>query len=158
MGRAQVMQAEAAGIEPMVCMNPILLKPTNHTGSQVILNGEILGNMSARDYFAYKKQFIPDIKKAFQQLEEYADIIVIEGAGSPAEINLKENDIVNMGLAKMVDAPVLLVGDIDRGGVFAQLLGTLMLLEKDEKERVKGLVINKFRGDKSILDSGIEML
>ncbi len=158
MGRAQVMQAEAAGMKPMVCMNPILLKPTNHTGSQVIVNGEVLGNMSARDYFAYKKQLIPDIKKAFQKLEELADIIVIEGAGSPAEINLRENDIVNMGLAKMVDAPVLLVGDIDRGGVFAQLLGTLMLLEEEEKKRVKGLIINKFRGDKSILDPGIKML
>ncbi len=158
MGRAQVMQAEAAGIEPMVCMNPILLKPTNHTGSQVIVNGEVIGNMSARDYFAYKKQLIPDIKRAFHKLEEYADIIVIEGAGSPAEINLKQNDIVNMGLAEMVDAPVLLVGDIDRGGVFAQLLGTLMLLTDSEKERVRGLVINKFRGDKSILDPGIEML
>lgn len=158
MGRAQVMQAEAAGIKPMVCMNPILLKPTNHTGSQVIVNGEVLGNMPAREYFAYKKQLIPEIKKAFRELENYADIIVIEGAGSPAEINLKQNDIVNMGLAKMVDAPVLLVGDIDRGGVFAQLLGTLMLLEEDEKSRVKGLIINKFRGDKSILDPGIEML
>ncbi len=158
MGRAQVMQAEAAGMTPMVCMNPILLKPTNHTGSQVIVNGEVLGNMSAREYFAYKTKLIPDIKKAFQKLQEYADIIVIEGAGSPAEINLKQNDIVNMGLAKMVDAPVLLVGDIDRGGVFAQLLGTLMLLSDSEKERVKGLVINKFRGDKSILDPGIEML
>ena len=158
MGRAQVMQAEAAGIKPMVCMNPILLKPTNHTGSQVIVNGEVLGNMPAREYFAYKKQLIPEIKKAFRELENYADIIVIEGAGSPAEINLKQNDIVNMGLAKMVDAPVLLVGDIDRGGVFAQLLGTLMLLEEDEKARVKGLIINKFRGDKSILDPGIEML
>lgn len=158
MGRAQVMQAEAAGIKPMVCMNPILLKPTNHTGSQVIVNGEVLGNMPAREYFAYKKQLIPEIKKAFRELEDYADIIVIEGAGSPAEINLKQNDIVNMGLAKMVDAPVLLVGDIDRGGVFAQLLGTLMLLEEDEKSRVKGLIINKFRGDKSILDPGIEML
>ena len=158
MGRAQVMQAEAAGIKPMVCMNPILLKPTNHTGSQVIVNGEVLGNMPAREYFAYKKQLIPEIKKAFRELEDYADIIVIEGAGSPAEINLKQNDIVNMGLAKMVDAPVLLVGDIDRGGVFAQLLGTLMLLEEDEKSRVKGLIINKFRGDKSILDQGIEML
>lgn len=158
MGRAQVMQAEAAGIEPMVCMNPILLKPTNHTGSQVIVNGEVVGNMRAREYFAYKKQLIPDIKKAFRKLEEYADIIVIEGAGSPAEINLKQNDIVNMGLAEMVDAPVLLVGDIDRGGVFAQLLGTLMLLTDSEKERVKGLVINKFRGDKSILDPGIVML
>ena len=158
MGRAQVMQAEAAGIKPMVCMNPILLKPTNHTGSQVIVNGEVLGNMSAKDYFAYKKQLIPDIKKAFQKLEEYADIIVIEGAGSPAEINLRENDIVNMGLAELVDAPVLLVGDIDRGGVFAQLLGTLMLLTEEEKERVTGLIINKFRGDKTILDPGIVML
>lgn len=158
MGRAQVMQAEAAGTEPMVCMNPILLKPTSHTGSQVIVNGEVIGNMSAREYFAYKKQLVPDIKKAFQKLEEKADIIVIEGAGSPAEINLKENDIVNMGLAEMVDAPVLLVGDIDRGGVFAQLLGTLMLLTKQEKDRVKGLVINKFRGDKTILDPGIRML
>lgn len=158
MGRAQVMQAEAAGIKPMVCMNPILLKPTNHTGSQVIVNGEVIGNMPAREYFAYKKQLIPEIKKAFRELEDYADIIVIEGAGSPAEINLKQNDIVNMGLAKMVDAPVLLVGDIDRGGVFAQLLGTLMLLEEDEKSRVKGLIINKFRGDKSILNPGIEML
>lgn len=158
MGRAQVMQAEAAGITPMVCMNPVLLKPTNHTGSQVIVNGEVIGNMSARDYFAYKKQLIPDIKKAFHKLEEFADIIVVEGAGSPAEINLKQNDIVNMGLAEMVDAPVLLVGDIDRGGVFAQLLGTLMLLTEEEKKRVKGLIINKFRGDKSILDPGIEML
>ena len=145
MGRAQVMQAEAAGIRPRVCMNPILLKPTNHTGSQVIVNGEVLGNMHARDYFAYKKALIPDIKKAFRELESLADIIVIEGAGSPAEINLKENDIVNMGMAEMVDAPVILVGDIDRGGVFAQLLGTLMLLEEKEKDRVKGLVINKFR-------------
>ena len=158
MGRAQVMQAEAAGIKPMVCMNPILLKPTNHTGSQVIVNGEVLGNMSARAYFEYKKQLIPDIKNAFRKLEEYADIIVIEGAGSPAEINLRENDIVNMGLAELVDAPVLLVGDIDRGGVFAQLLGTLMLLTEEEKKRVKGLIINKFRGDKTILDSGIAML
>ena len=158
MGRAQVMQAEAAGITPMVCMNPILLKPTNNVGSQVIVNGEVLGNMSARDYFAYKKKLIPDIKRAFRKLEEYADIIVIEGAGSPAEINLKENDIVNMGMAQMVNAPVLLVGDIDRGGVFAQLLGTLMLLTDEEKARVKGLIINKFRGDKTILDPGIAML
>ncbi len=158
MGRAQVMQAEAAGIKPLVCMNPILLKPTNHVGSQVIVNGEVLGNMKARDYFAYKKQLLPDIKKAFRKLEEVADIIVIEGAGSPAEINLKENDIVNMGMARLVDAPVLLVGDIDRGGVFAQLFGTLMLLEEEELAIVKGLIINKFRGDKSILDPGIEML
>ncbi len=158
MGRAQVMQAEAAGVAPTVSMNPILLKPTNHTGSQVIVNGEVLGNMSAREYFGYKTKLIPDIKRAFRKLEETADIIVIEGAGSPAEINLKENDIVNMGLADMVDAPVLLVGDIDRGGVFAQLLGTLMLLTDREKARIRGLIINKFRGDKSILDPGIRML
>lgn len=158
MGRAQVMQAEAAGIRPMVCMNPILLKPTSHTGSQVIVQGEVYKNMGAREYFAYKKELIPEIEKAFRELERYADIIVIEGAGSPAEINLKKQDIVNMGMAQIVDAPVLLVGDIDRGGVFAQLLGTLMLLEPEEKERVKGLIINKFRGDETILDPGIEML
>ena len=158
MGRAQVMQAEAAGIKPSVCMNPILLKPTDHIGSQVIVNGRVIGNMSAREYFSYKKELVPDIKRAFRQLEETADIIVIEGAGSPAEINLRENDIVNMGMADMVDAPVLLVGDIDRGGVFAQLLGTLMLLTGEERKRVKGLIINKFRGDQSLLDPGIEIL
>ena len=158
MGRAQVMQAEAAGITPMVCMNPILLKPTNNVGSQVIVNGEVLGNMSARDYFAYKKKLIPDIKRAFRKLEEYADIIVIEGAGSPAEINLKENDIVNMGMAQMVNAPVLLVGDIDRGGVFASLYGTVSLLEPEERARIKGLVINKFRGDVKILEPGLRMI
>lgn len=158
MGRAQVVQAEAAGISPKVSMNPILLKPTNDVGSQVIVRGKVLGNMSARDYFAYKKTLIPEIMAAFEELSEECDIIVIEGAGSPAEINLKADDIVNMGLAKMVDAPVLLVGDIDRGGVFAQLLGTLMLLEPDEKDRVKGLIINKFRGDKTILDPGVKML
>lgn len=158
MGRAQVMQAEAAGVRPMVEMNPILLKPTNDIGSQVIVNGEVLGNMSAKDYFAYKKSLIPQIKKAYESLETWADIIVIEGAGSPAEINLKENDIVNMGLAELVDAPVLIVGDIDRGGVFAQLLGTLLLLEEKEKERVRGFIINKFRGDVSILEPGIRML
>ena len=158
MGRAQVMQAEAAGIKPKVCMNPILLKPTDSIGSQVIVNGEVLGQMSAREYFSYKKKLVPCIKDAFKELEKIADIIVIEGAGSPAEINLKENDIVNMGMAEIVDAPVLLVGDIDRGGVFAQLLGTIILLEDNEKDRIKGLIINKFRGDKTILDPGIDML
>ncbi len=158
MGRAQVMQAEAAGVEPSALMNPILLKPTNDTGSQVIVNGEVLANMSARDYFKYKKELIPDIRKAYGTLSEEFDIIVIEGAGSPAEINLKADDIVNMGMAKMAKAPVLLVGDIDRGGVFAQLVGTIMLLEEEEKNLIKGLIINKFRGDKTILDPGIRML
>ncbi|MDF2512940.1 MAG: cobyric acid synthase CobQ [Herbinix sp.] len=158
MGRAQVMQAEAAGIEPSVLMNPILLKPTSDTGAQVIVNGEVRQNMNAREYFAFKKQLIPDILEAYHKLEEEYDIIVIEGAGSPAEINLKNEDVVNMGMAKLVNAPVLIVGDIDRGGVFAQLLGTMQLLEEDEKSLVKGLIINKFRGDKSILDPGVEML
>lgn len=158
MGRAQVMQAEAAGIAPSVLMNPILLKPTNDVGSQVIVNGEVQGTMSARDYFKYKKKLVPDIMKAYNQLSKENDIIVIEGAGSPAEINLKEEDIVNMGMAKMAKAPVLLVGDIDRGGVFAQLIGTVELLEEDERAMVKGLIINKFRGDKTILDPGVEML
>ena len=158
MGRAQVVQAEAAGVAPQVEMNPILLKPTNDVGSQVIVNGEVLGNMSARDYFAYKKKLIPDIMKAYDTLAAENDIIVIEGAGSPAEINLKQDDIVNMGLAKLVDAPVLLAGDIDRGGVFAQLYGTVALLEPDERTRIKGLLINKFRGDVEILRPGLAML
>lgn len=158
MGRAQVMQAEAAGIRPHVYMNPILLKPTNDMGSQVIVNGEVLGNMSARDYFAYKKNLIPDIKKAYGTLASEYDIIVLEGAGSPAEINLKQEDLVNMGMAKLAKAPVLLAGDIDRGGVFAQLVGTVELLEPEEQARIKGLIINKFRGDKTILDPGLSSL
>lgn len=158
MGRAQVMQAEAAGIEPSVMMNPILLKPNSDTGSQVIVNGEVRGNMNAVEYYQRKLELVPEIQKSYHALEKAYDIIVIEGAGSPAEINLKKNDIVNMGMAKMADAPVLLVGDIDRGGVFAQLYGTLKLLEKDEQQRVKGLIINKFRGDKSILDTGLTQI
>ena len=158
MGRAQVMQAEAAGIEPCVEMNPILLKPTNDTGSQVIVNGEVTGVMSAAEYYRHKKEYIPAILEAYHKLEEQYDIIVIEGAGSPAEINLKDDDIVNMGMAKLVDAPVLLVGDIDRGGVFAQIVGTLELLDQEERDRIKGTVINKFRGDKEILRPGLDML
>lgn len=158
MGRAQVMQAEAAGAEPCVEMNPVLLKPTTDSGSQVIVNGEVLGNMSAREYFAFKKKLVPDIEKAFRTLEEKSDIIVVEGAGSPAEINLRDNDIVNMGLAEILGAPVVLVADIDRGGVFAQLLGTVELLSPKERARVKGFVINKFRGDKSLLESGIKYI
>ena len=136
MGRAQVVQAEAAGIAPDVRMNPILLKPTTDSGSQVIVNGQVVGNMRATEYY----------------------LIVIEGAGSPAEINLKQDDFVNMGLAKLVDAPVLLIGDIDRGGVFAQLYGTIALLEPDERTRVKGTIVNKFRGDRAILEPGLRQL
>lgn len=158
MGRAQVVQAEACGIEPNVCMNPILLKPTTDMGSQVIINGEVAGNMKAMDYFKRKKDYLPVIKEAYQKLADSFEIIVIEGAGSPAEINLKQDDIVNMGMARIADAPVLLVGDIDRGGVFAQLIGTVELLEKEERRRIKGLIINKFRGDKKILEPGLRMI
>lgn len=158
MGRAQVVQAEAAGIRPHVDMNPILLKPTTDVGSQVIVHGISRGNMKARDYFAMKRSLIPEIMASYERLSNAYDILVIEGAGSPAEINLKSDDIVNMGLAKLVDAPVLLAGDIDRGGVFAQLYGTVALLEQEERKRVKGLIINKFRGDRSILDPGTAML
>ena len=158
MGRAQVMQAEACGIEPSVNMNPILLKPTNDVGSQVIVNGEVLGNMSARDYYKKKTELIPHIMEAYNNLAKEYDIIVMEGAGSPAEINLKENDIVNMGMAKLVNSPVLLVGDIDRGGVFASIAGTLMLLDEDERKMIKGTIINKFRGDVNILKPGLDMI
>lgn len=158
MGRAQVMQAEASMIEPSVLMNPILLKPTTDVGSQVIVNGEVKGNMKAVDYFKYKKTLIPEIMEAYHKLESMYDIVVIEGAGSPAEINLKKDDIVNMGLAKLTKSPVLMVGDIDRGGVFAQLAGTLMLLEEEEKHMVKASIVNKFRGDVEILKPGLTML
>ena len=158
MGRAQVVQAEAAGIAPDVRMNPILLKPTTDVGSQVIVNGVVQGNMRAMEYYKRKQEFIPAIMEAYNSLAAEYDIIVIEGAGSPAEINLKQEDIVNMGLARLVDAPVLLVGDIDRGGVFAQLYGTVALLEEDERARIKGTVVNKFRGDRKILEPGIKIL
>ena len=158
MGRAQVVQAEAAGIAPDVRMNPILLKPTTDVGSQVIVNGVVQGNMRAMEYYRRKREFVPAVLEAYDSLAVENDIIVIEGAGSPAEINLKQEDIVNMGLAKLVDAPVLLVGDIDRGGVFAQLYGTMALLEPEEKARIKGTIVNKFRGDKKILEPGLETL
>ncbi|EPR09337.1 cobyric acid synthase [Ruminiclostridium papyrosolvens] len=158
MGRAQVVQAEAAGKAPDVRMNPILLKPTSEKGSQVILEGQPIGNMTATEYYAYKHNLLPHINRAYESLSEENDIIVIEGAGSPAEINLKRDDFVNMGLAKMLKAPVLIAGDIDRGGVFASLYGTVMLFDEDERKHVKGTIINKFRGDVEILKPGLDML
>lgn len=158
MGRAQVTQAQAAGLEPDVRMNPVLLKPTTDVGSQVILNGEVVGNMSAAEYFTYKRTLRPEVLKAYASLAAENDIVVIEGAGSPAEINLKAEDIVNMGMAQMAGAPVLLVADIDRGGVFASIYGTIALLEPGERSRIKGVIINKFRGDKAILQSGVDMI
>lgn len=158
MGRAQVMQAEAAGIDPDCRMNPVLLKPTSDKGSQVIVNGEVVGNYSATEYYEEKERFAIEAKKAFDSLAEDYDIIVLEGAGSPAEINLKEKDIVNMGMAKMINSPVIIVGDIDRGGVFASLAGTMLLFDDEEKALVKGVVVNKFRGDVEILKPGLTML
>ena len=158
MGRAQVVQAEAANIEPEAFMNPILLKPTTDRKSQVIVNGKVYKNMDAREYFAYKHNLKKDIMTAYNHIRENFDICGLEGAGSPAEINLKEDDIVNTGMAEMADSPVLLVADIDRGGVFAAIYGTVMLLEENERKRIKGVIINKFRGDNSLLTSGIEMI
>lgn len=155
---AQALQARAAGIEPRPEMNPILLIPKTDVGSKVIILGEEKKEMKAREYFEYKKACKPMILETFQKLETENDIVVIEGAGSPAEINLNQNDIVNMGMAEMADAPVLLIADIDRGGVFAQLYGTVMLLPEKDRKRIKGMIINKFRGDKSLLDPGIKMI
>lgn len=158
MGRAQVTQAECCGIPADVRMNPILLKPTGNTGSQVIVMGEVVGNMTAGQYYQYRPALIPAVRSAYESLAREYDIIVIEGAGSPAEINLKKDDLVNMGMAKMAAAPVLLVGDIDRGGVFASLAGTHLLLEEEERRMLKAVVINKFRGDGEILRPGLDML
>lgn len=158
MGRAQVMQAEACNLEADARMNPVLLKPTSDKGSQVIIKGKVYGNLSAQEFYEKKPVFKEAIRESYESLSKDYDVIVIEGAGSPAEINLKENDLVNMGMAKMADAPVLLVGDIDRGGVFASLAGTMLLFDDDEKARVKGVVINKFRGDIEILRPGLTML
>lgn len=158
MGRAQVLQAEACKIAPRVEMNPILLKPSTDQMSQVIVMGKVYESMKAKDYFLYKSELKRIIMDAYESLLKTSDIIVIEGAGSPVEINLKNDDIVNMGLAEMVDAPVILVADIDRGGVFASIYGTVMLLEENERKRVKGIIINKFRGDISLLQSGIRQI
>ncbi len=158
MGRAQVAQAEAAGILPAVEMNPILLKPTGDCGSQVIIMGKPIGNMTAKEYYQKKNEFVSIVKEAYDTLRNQFDIIVIEGAGSPAEINLRDGDIVNMGMAEMASAPVVLVTDIDRGGAFAWVVGTLTLLPAAERNRIQGIIFNKFRGDKSILKPGLDML
>ena len=158
MGRAQVVQAQAAGVEPSVDMNPILLKPTSDRKSQVVVLGKPIGNMSAVEYHKYKPNLRALVKETYDRLESENDVVVIEGAGSPAEINLKDGDLVNMWMARAADAPVLLVGDIDRGGVFASLYGTIMLLDEDERARIKGMIINKFRGDVRILEPGLRMI
>jgi adenosylcobyric acid synthase len=158
MGRAQVLQAYAAGLEPEAYMNPILLKPSSDKKCQVIVKGKVFCNSSAQEYHNMKLEFSEMLKKDFEEIEKNFEIIVMEGAGSPAEINLRDRDIVNMGMAELVDAPVVLVGDIDKGGVFAALAGTMLLLADNEKERVKGTIINKFRGDLEILKPGLKMI
>ncbi len=158
MGRAQAEQAFAAGLQPDVRMNPILLKPSADSESQVILNGKVLSSMNSREYFKKRGDFMQEILKDLDSLSEEFELIIAEGAGSPAEINLNKNDIVNMGLAKAADMPVILAGDIDRGGVFAQCLGTVEWMERAERERIKGFVFNKFRGDPTLLSPGPEML
>ncbi|MDT0510841.1 MULTISPECIES: cobyric acid synthase [unclassified Halomonas] len=157
-GRSTALQALAAGVEPHSDMNPVLLKPESDRGAQVILRGQVHGHMDALDYHAYKREARHSVLAAWQALSKRYDVIIAEGAGSPAEINLRENDIANMGFAEMVDCPVLLVGDIDRGGVFAQLVGTLELLSGSERARVQGFIINRFRGDSALLEPGLEWL
>ncbi len=158
MGRAQVVQAEAAGIEPHVDMNPILLKPTSQMGSQVIVLGQAIGNFSAKDYYEYKKELVSVVRGAFERLCAKNDIIVMEGAGSAVELNLKEHDLVNMAMAEMAGAKCILVGDIDRGGIFAALLGSISLLEASERDRIIGFIVNKLRGDPRLFEDGVQIL
>jgi len=159
MGRAQVAQAEAAGLEPMVEMNPVLLKPTGNSRSQVIVMGRPVGNMSAAEYHAgYSLKALGVVQECLHKLSSEFEVLVIEGAGSPAEVNLKANDIVNMRVAKLINAPVLLIADIDRGGALASVVGTLELLEPDERSLVKGIIINKFRGDIKLLEPALDFL
>lgn len=158
MGRAQVVQAEACDKIPRVEMNPLLLKPAGNNVSQVIFMGSIYGTMESSEFKKIKSELIPGIKNAYESLSSENDIIIIEGAGSPAEINMNENDIANMGMADLADAPVILVADIDRGGVFASIYGTVMLLKEEHRERIKGIIINKFRGRAELLEDGIQKI
>ncbi|MCE5242137.1 MAG: cobyric acid synthase [Syntrophobacteraceae bacterium] len=158
MGRAQVVQAEAAGIEPHVDMNPILLKPTSQMGSQVILRGRAVGNYAAADYYRYKKDLVSLVRESYENLARQYDVILLEGAGGAVELNLKPHDLVNLSMAEMADAPCILVGDIDRGGIFAALLGSFTLMEPHERERILGFMVNKFRGDPRLFESGVEIL
>jgi adenosylcobyric acid synthase len=155
-GRAQVYQAEACGIAPHVAMNPILLKPSADNNSQVIVMGKVRGQRNAKDYYAERPNFVREVAEAFDTLKDNYELIIMEGAGSPAEINLRQHDMVNMAMAEMADAPVLIIGDIDRGGVFAWMKGTLDLLSESEQNRVHGFIINQFRGDLELLKPGLK--
>ncbi len=157
-GRSQAVQAQAAGLEPHSDMNPVLLKPNTDTGAQIIIQGHALGNMDARAYHDYKATARQAVLDSYARLSRDYELILVEGAGSPAEINLRENDIANMGFAEAVDCPIWLVGDIDRGGVFAQLVGTLAVLPAGEQARIRGFIINRFRGDPALLEPGLRWL
>lgn len=157
-GRAQALQAQACGLEPHTDMNPILLKPNSDTGAQVIVHGKAVGNMEAGSYHDYKRVAMAAVMASWGRLQGQYDVVVVEGAGSPAEINLRDRDIANMGFAEAADCPVILIADIDRGGVFAHLVGTLVLLSPSEQARVKGFIINRFRGDIALLQPGLDWL
>ena len=158
MGRAQVVQAQAAGLTPQVDMNPILLKPSSEVGSQVIVHGKVYGNLAARDYYEHKPKLVRKVMESYRRLAAAYDLIVLEGAGSAVELNLKKNDLVNFSMAKRAGAAVLLAADIDRGGVFAATIGTYHLLTRAERRLLQGFIINKFRGDISLFDSGVEII
>jgi len=157
-GRAQWLQALACGVAPLVDMNPVLLKPQSETGSQVIVHGKAIGNAKAREYQAMRPQLLASVMESFERLQSRTDIIIVEGAGSPAEINLRKGDIANMGFALEADVPVVLVGDIDRGGVIASLVGTHTILDAKDRAQIKGFIVNKFRGDVSLFDEGREQI
>ena len=157
-GRAQAVQAEACFLAPDIRMNPILLKPNSDLGSQVILRGKAIGNMKAVEYHQHKPKLLQDVVCAHGELLQDFDLVMVEGAGSPAEINLREHDLANMGFAEAVDCPVIIVADIDRGGVFAHLYGTFELLSPSEQARTRGFIINRFRGDKTLLQGGLDWL
>ncbi len=157
-GRAQALQARACGVKPQTDMNPVLLKPQSDIGAQLIVNGEVKGNYNARDYQALKPNLLPEVIAAFNRLRAEADIVLVEGAGSASEVNLRDGDIANMGFATATQTPVILIGDIDRGGVIASITGTHALLPEDEKKLLKGYLINKFRGDVSLFDNALDIL
>jgi adenosylcobyric acid synthase len=157
-GRAQALQARACGVPPSTDMNPVLLKPQSETGAQIVVQGRVFGSAGARDYHALKRDLMPRVLESFARLSASADIILVEGAGSPAEVNLRQSDIANMGFAEAADVPVVLVGDIDRGGVIASLVGTHALLTASERARLKGYIVNKFRGDPSLFTSALDIV
>ncbi len=157
-GRAQMLQARAAGIAPSVDMNPVLLKPQSERGAQVVVQGRVFGEAQARDYHTLKPQLLPRVIESFERLGANADLVLVEGAGSPAEVNLRQGDIANMGFAEAADVPVVMVGDIDRGGVIASLVGTMALLEPDERARIRAYIINKFRGDPALFDDALSII